>query len=319
MLDNLTGSGLSESEVVEKMQSARSGEDQDSAPIESTDETEAVEDEVVEEEITEADSDLESEEIDQDDSEAPETYTVKASGEELEVTFDELVENYEKGQDYYKKTSKLADERKDFEAETAKLQSELQAERESVKAIVQNLESLVQDSEQKIDWEELRDSDPSEYLRQREIQQQRKDAVDKVKADQRVQLETRKKELLQTESQKLLSVMGDEWKDPEVRQKELESMYNYAYERGITQEEASNILDHRFWLMALDASKYRALQKTGDAVKKQVRKAPKTVKSKQPIKRGNQEILDAKKRMKASGGKDVDATVALMQAKRNSR
>ena len=42
---------------------------------------------------------------------------MKAAGEEREVTLQELIEGYQKGTDYHKKTNQLAEQRKAVEAE----------------------------------------------------------------------------------------------------------------------------------------------------------------------------------------------------------
>jgi len=315
MLDNLEGSSLSESDVVERLQARRTSEEQDSAPIESTDEAEEVE--AVEEEIVEADGDIEQEEVSDSEEEAVETYRVKASGEELDVTIDELVENFEKGQDYYKKTSKLADERKAWETEKAQIMQTVEVEKQNYVSMVQQLNELVKTQEQDIDWDDLRETDPSEYLRQKELVESRKKAVSDAQLKMKAEVQKQRQEQLASESQKLLTVMGDKWKDPEVRQKDIESMYEYAYASGITQEEASNITDHRFWVILHKAMKSDKLDESVEVVRKQVKSAPKTVKSKKPIKRTSQEADKARQRLKASGGKSNDDVVAIMKAKRN--
>ncbi len=316
MLDNLSGSSLSESEVVERMQAKRTGEDQESAPIESTDLTEE-QDETVEEEAELSDSNEDYEESDQDEEEAVETYRIKASGEELDVTFDQLVENFEKGQDYYKKTSKLAEERKTFEAEIASVKQEAEAERQKFQAVTSQLSELVKTTEQSINWEELRDTDPSEYLRQKELQEGRVKALSEAQETFKVEQAKKRQEALNSESQKLLTVIGDEWKDPEVKQKDIEGMYEYVYSKGFTQEDAAQILDHRAWVMIRDAMKWQALQKSGETVKKQIKTVPKTVKSKKVTTRPDKEADKARKRLRESGGKSQDDVVALLKAKRN--
>lgn len=313
MLDNLNGS--SESEVVAKMQAARRGEDQTSEPVESTDEAveelEAAEEGVADEQV-EHDQEEATEEV-----EEPDLYTVKVSGEEVEVSFDDLVSGYSKGSDYTKKTMALADERKAFDEQKSQLSSQVEAEKQRYVQLAQQLEGIVKESEKSIDWEELRDTDPSEYLRQKEAQEKRVQALENAKTQQQGELAERKKQLLASESQKLLTVVGDDWVDPEVKQKDIEGMYEYVYSLGVTPDEASQIMDHRFWLMARAAMKHNQSQKAVDVVKKQVKAAPKTVKSKRPIKRTNQDVIDARKRVKQSGGRNVDDVVALMKAKRS--
>ena len=78
--------------------------------------------ETSEEDSSESDDESydESDEEEQEDSEQEEkkrTYRVKASGEEKDVTLDELVKNYQLGADYTKKSQAVAEERKAVEAE----------------------------------------------------------------------------------------------------------------------------------------------------------------------------------------------------------
>jgi hypothetical protein len=316
MLDNLSGSGLSESEVVQKMQAARDGASEESEQVVPTDEgdeesqVDAFEDEAASE------GEIESEEY-FEDQEEPEFYTVKVNGEDREVSFDNLLENYSKGEDYTKKTMALADERKALDTEKEQLVSAIEAEKQKFLDLSGRLEAVIKDSEQSINWEELRDTDPSEYLRQKEIQDNRVKELEAAQKLHSEELTQNRQKLIQSESEKLLQVMGDHWKDPEVKQKDLEGMYGYAYSRGVTQEEANKILDHRFWLMVHDAMKYQELKKTGEVVKKEVKKAPKMIKSGKPMKRQQQVMKDSREKLRASGGKDLDAAVALLKAKRN--
>lgn len=319
MLDNLTGSSLNESEVVQKMQAARSGEGQESEPNEApTDETVESNDSEPEllEEVESEGSEIESEDNSEEEEE-PELYAVKVDGEERQVSFDDLLSNYSKGEDYTKKTTAVAEDRKAFDAEKAQATQLLETEKAKVSAMTQRLEKVINEQEQKIDWDELRDTDPSEYLRQKEIQEMRVKELNAVQSQATEEAEKRRSETLQTESQKLLSVMGDEWKDPDARQKDLEGMYGYVYSRGISQDEASSVLDHRFWLIVRDAMKYQDLQKTGSAVKKQVKAAPKTVKSGKPVQRKQQAEQEAREKLRKSGGKDANSVVAMLKAKRN--
>ena len=95
-------------------------------PVE--DNSEGVSEEVVEETLEASEEEVESEEDtyeaedsdeneEETEEEAPQTFTVKASGEEKEVTFDELVSGYQLGADYTKKTQEVAENRKAVEAE----------------------------------------------------------------------------------------------------------------------------------------------------------------------------------------------------------
>jgi hypothetical protein len=82
---------------------------------------EATEDEVVDEyEMSDEDDDAEEVE------EQPQTFRVKAAGEEKDVTLDELMQGYQLGADYTKKTQELAELRKANEAESKAIQESKQ-------------------------------------------------------------------------------------------------------------------------------------------------------------------------------------------------
>ena len=57
----------------------------------------------------------------------PQRFRVKAAGEEREVTFDELVDGYQKGLDYTKKSQTLAEQRKAVESERLAVEQAKQA------------------------------------------------------------------------------------------------------------------------------------------------------------------------------------------------
>ena len=103
-----------------------------SAPEDSTEQPEVVEEQTEEvEEVeeteteTEVEEEVETEEEVEEESEVEEpeeveeeqTFTIKAAGEEKEVTLDELKKSYQLGSDYTKKTQEVAEQRKVIEQE----------------------------------------------------------------------------------------------------------------------------------------------------------------------------------------------------------
>jgi DNA repair exonuclease SbcCD ATPase subunit len=90
--------------------------------VEEVEETEEETEPEVEEEVeAEAEEEVEAEE--ESEVEEPEvveeeqTFTIKAAGEEKEVTLDELKKSYQLGSDYTKKTQEVAEQRKVIEQE----------------------------------------------------------------------------------------------------------------------------------------------------------------------------------------------------------
>jgi hypothetical protein len=97
-----------------KEQPTETEEDTQEAEVEETEVEEEAEPEVEQaEETTEDDSEIEE---DEEVVEEEQTFTVKAAGEEKEVTLDELKKSYQLGSDYTKKTQEIAEQRKAIEA-----------------------------------------------------------------------------------------------------------------------------------------------------------------------------------------------------------
>jgi hypothetical protein len=89
---------------------------------EEVEEVEEAEDEADYEEAVEATEDEVEEDVDSEVEEPEEveeeqTFTIKAAGEEKEVTLDELKKSYQLGSDYTKKTQEVAEQRKVIEHE----------------------------------------------------------------------------------------------------------------------------------------------------------------------------------------------------------
>lgn len=312
MIDNLQGSI---SEAVEKLQGQRSDStaELEEPTGETVDETTLVDESEpeFEEQEYEGQEVEESESYDDSEEEAPKYRTIKADGEERKLTFEELDEYASKGFNYTQDKMKLSEERRQFEEsskqELSKL-SELSA----------SLETLLKESESKIDWEDLRDTDPSEYLRQKELQEKRKEAASKARDEQlkvyNEALQKRKDE----ESVKLSTYFNGEYKDEKALTGAVSRITtSMRDDYDISDQERANIFDSRLFRMADDASKYRALKRNEGKIK-EVRQAPKTVKTgKAAPKRIDKHVQDRQQALKKTGR--VDDAVALLQAKRNKR
>ncbi len=91
-------------------------------------------------------------------------YRVKANGEELEVSLDELLNGYSRTADYQKKTQSLAEQRKAVEAERIKIE-EAAKTRETYAQRLQVIEQLLQQQNQGEDLSSLKAEDPHRHGR----------------------------------------------------------------------------------------------------------------------------------------------------------
>ena len=317
MFDNpMSGSNPIESAVA-KLHEQRKAEQPDPVESEATGGTEEAVEPQPAETQSEADNyELEAEQdgVEGDDveesAEAPDYYTVKVNGEEKQVSLDELQSGYMMHSDYTKKTMALSEQSKELEANKAQFDQERMAK-------LQELESFIESQDEQIDWQNLKDTDPAEYLRLKELQDERKETAAKERAELEAKQLKQLEDYTNQQAAKLEELMGPAW-TPEKKAKDFEQATDYLKSMGVSDDEINQLRDARFWLMAFDAMQYRSIQKNKDYVSHEVKKAPKSVKPGQSKVPPKQTELDkAKANLRnAAKGNDIDAAVALLQKKR---
>jgi len=244
-------------------------------------EVEATDDETVEAEAAE-ESQAEAEEVETEESdeeyeeEIVDTYRVKVDGDEYDVTQEELIKNYQLEQTAQKRLMKASEERKALDAEKAQTEQVRTQYEQALGLMQQQLQTANQPKDQAY-WDSLYESDPLEYVRQRDTERDNQAKMQAVQAEQlRLQQEN-----LQREQAKLLEMIP-EWKNSEVEAKEKAALVSYAKERGWTDQELASTVDSRYIELMRKAYLYDNLQSGKPIAKKKVKAAPKMVKSGQP-------------------------------------
>lgn len=277
------------------------------------------------EELSEADEEDDDEEYDVDVSEIEEVedeeayYTVKIDGEEKNVSADELVKSYQLEQAAQKRMQEAAEIRKNSEAEVAALAQQ----REQYAQALQSLQAQLDTAEEKPQeyWDNLYSEDPMEYMRQREAYRDRKEATEKVKAEQaRLQQEQQQEMMRQhqsylaSEQEKLLEALP-EWKDSDVAAKEKQEIISYAQRNlGYSEDELAATSDSRAVLALRKAYLYDQLMAQKPVAQKKVKKAPKVTKSGKPTTKAQANAnrkKQALERLNKSGSKDAAVDVLL--------
>jgi hypothetical protein len=267
--------------------------EEEATPTEEEESTEETQDESLEEESeeeSEEDEEEESEESDEEEGEEPDLYAVKVDGEEIEVTFDELLKGYSRQSDYTKKTQELSEGRKEIEEAKSTYNSALTQMQQEREHYVNQLNQILQNSSNnlkeydKINWDTLKEEDPIEYVKLREdyrdgkekmqaLNQQRQMAMQQQNAEaQKVQ-----QEAVQVERSRMVEALP-EWGDPD-KQKELATdVKSYALTQGFSEEELNSLIDHRSVLVLMKAAKYDALEKA-DVKSKKLKNKPKVIRT----------------------------------------
>jgi len=256
------------------------------------------------------DDESEDEEVEEVEDE-PVTYTVKSGGEEKEVTVDELISGYQKGDDYTKKSQALAEKRKAVEAEAHAVQEAMQL-REQYAQRLDQVKVLLENSDEQVDLDELKENDPISWsikvaektennkkLQLIEQEQQRlAQAHQKQAAEQQAKLVAHEAEMLTSKVK--------EFSDPKKAEQIKSEIRNFGKSIGFSDQELAQVYDHRHVMVLQKAMAYDRIQKAKAGVTKKVAKAPKM--AKQGNKVAKTDIFTKQKKRLKQSGSIADAT-----------
>lgn len=276
-------------------------------------ETEQPIEEVAQEETQEStaliDETVEENEITEQEVEQPQTYRVKVQGEEVDVTLDELQKGYSRQADYVRKTQKLAEQRKEVESELSQLQkfSEKSAQYDEG---LRQIEELLSQPDNQEDLQKLKQTNPQAYAIKLAERSEREQQKAKVQAE-RAKVQQEQQQLQQQQIQKhlkretdILNEVLPEMKNPKTKQNIMQEIMKGAKKLNYTNEELSNVYDHRNVLTLLYASRYLALKDSQPEVFKKMKSAPKIMKAgvaKATSQTQSDKIKRAKTQLKRSG------------------
>ena len=228
--------------------------------------------------------DVSAEEAESQEEEVEELpkYRVKVSGEEVEVSLDELLNGYSRTADYQKKTQSLAEQRKAVEADRVKIAEAAQT-RETYAQRLQVIEQLLQQQDQGLDLASLKSEDPIAYAVAMGEKMERDKQLQAVQIErQRVQQEQQSytqvqlQKHIQAEQAKLVEAIP-EFKDDVKAEVVRRDIRNYAKSQGFTDQELSQVYDSRAVLALYKAAQYDKLMAGKGVTSKKVANAPKTI------------------------------------------
>lgn len=225
--------------------------------------------------------------VEQPDTEEQETeqveesprYRIKAAGEEVEVTLDDLIKGYQQGRDYTQKTQSLAEQRKAVEAEKAAVE-QAKTLRDQYAQRLQMIEQVLSQQDTQEDLNALKETDPIGYAVRVAEQQQRQQQLYAIQAERQrlaLQQQTEQQQRLQqviAEEQQKLAQAIPEFADPEKGNAVRTEIRNYAKQVGFTDEDLAQVYDSRAVLTLWKASQYDKLVKGKPEVTKKVTEAP---------------------------------------------
>ena len=213
-------------------------------------------------------------------------YDITVNGNNQKVNLTELMKGYSRESDYTKKTMDLSNQRKDVESMQENLKKEFDAVKSSRNQYAQQLEVLSKNlkQEENIDWENLYQTDPAEYVKLKADSDRRKETLGLAQQEQmRIQQEQRSEQEQVYNSyiaseRKILAEKLPVYADKDKGAEFTKRLSSFAKESGYSDQEISMMVDHRAVLLLADAYRYNQLKKTKLSGNK-VNKAPRIVTS----------------------------------------
>jgi len=236
------------------------------------------------------DVDVNEEIVDNDEAstESEETlYDVTVNGNNQKVNLNELMKGYSRESDYTKKTMDLSNQRKEVESLQDNLKKEFEAVKSSRNQYAEQLQVLTQNlqqQEQNIDWDNLYQTDPAEYVKLKAESDKKKEALNLAQQEQmRIQQEQRSEQEKVyndyiAKERKILAEKLPVYADKDKSAEFTKRLSSFAKESGYTDQEIAMMVDHRAVLLLADAYRYNQLKKTKLSGNK-VNKAPRVVSS----------------------------------------
>lgn len=210
-----------------------------------------------------------TEETSQDDTQSEEPkYTVKYNGEEIEVPLSELKLGYMREKDYRIKLHDVSDKSKALDAKIQSIDEKIKDAETLVEIDLDYLESE--------EGKQLRQDNPDEFLKRVDSAKSRADKLKKYREEKQARETEKRREKIKQE-QELLKAKISDWLDEDIKTRETAKIVKYLEKQGYTQEEISNLDDHRVFVAARDAVKLEEIL-SKDLSAKEDKRPPKSTK-----------------------------------------
>lgn len=178
-------------------------------------------------------------------------FKVKLAGKEVEVELDELLNGYSRQADYTAKTQAVAAKERELAEQARQFETARQAEVSRLETALQAARAALEYDVQQIDWDNLLQNNPQEYLiKQRQVQQRQQQIANAFAEQQRLQSEIAAKRDAEVRStlQREQSLMLDlipEWKDETKRAAEQTALVQWATKQGFDPDVLSSVVHAR--------------------------------------------------------------------------
>ena len=214
---------------------------------------------------------------------------IKTDGKEGEATLKDAVANHQIRKTLDQRLEAFANEHKAFEAEATQRLQRLNNQLQLADDTVSAMEQLMFQDYNAVDWSELKNDDPTEYMLKQQEMRDRYTSLQEVRSKLQAEREAEQKqnqeklkENLQQYVQQQMSLAQTkipEWRDQSTMASDLQGIQKYLVSNlGATEQELQSLLDHRMYVLALKAMRYDELQNKADPKLKQMKTKPKFAK-----------------------------------------
>ena len=259
----------------------------------------------------------------QTDTEEPELHRLKVSGQELEVSLDELKAGYSRDSDYRQKTHTLGLEKKDLESEKGSLRQTYDSRLSELNDMISTADSFIRQQQGSKDLQKLWDEDPTSAAKLDYQLREQQRQLDGMKSKAQEAYRNQYDEYV-TAQRDLAAAKIPEYSDPNKTDQFKTNMRTTLRSYGFNDGEIGSLADHRMLMVIRDAMSYKSVKDKRPIAQKKVANAPRVVKSgiaKSSASSGREGIRNKIGRLKKTGHlKDAqNALLDMMNLKSQQR
>ena len=247
--------------------------------------------------------------------ETPELHRVKVSGQELEVSLDELKAGYSRDSDYRQKTHTLGMEKRDLETQKNSLRQTYDTRLNELNDLISTANQFVEQKQGGQDLAKLYQEDPTEAARLDFQLRQEKQHIESLKSSAREAQNRQYETYLETQKE-LAATKIPEFSDPSKADSFKLNMRTALRDYGFNDQEIGSLADHRFLMVAKDAMSFKSQKDKRPIVSKKVANAPKVLKAgvaKSNVSSGREEVRNKIKTLRKTGHiRDAQSAIADM-------
>ena len=247
--------------------------------------------------------------------ETPELHRVKVSGQELEVSLDELKAGYSRDSDYRQKTHSLGMEKRDLETQKNSLRQTYDTRLSELNDLISTANQFVEQKQGGQDLAKLYQEDPTEAAKLDFQLRQEKQHIESLKATAR-EAQTKQYESYLETQKELAATKIPEFSDPNKADSFKLNMRNTLRDYGFNDQEIGSLADHRFLMVAKDAMSFQSQKDKRPIVSKKVANAPKVLKAgvaRSNVSSGREEVRNKIKTLRKTGHiRDAQSAIADM-------